>query len=154
MKRSMRGDKPGRMDTRPGPQPERPAAASSWLPWAAGLVILVATAGATWALFEFVILSRIPGALVGKWVVEGGEQDGATFDFYRDGTMRGRINVGGKEGIIHARVRVEGDKMHTTTRNPSTGKDETRTQTIRSLSERELVLADDRGEVLRMTRAD
>lgn len=68
--------------------------------------------------------------------------------------MLGRINVGGKEGIIHATTRIEGDKLQMTTRNPYTDKDETRTQTIRSLTAKELVLVDDRGEVLRLNRAD
>jgi hypothetical protein len=134
-------------------RPTAPAR-SPW-PWVllAALCVLVA-AGTTWALLEFVIWARVPGALVGKWVVEGGEQDGATFDFFRGGTMLGHINLQGREGIIEARVRVQDGTLLSTTQNPNTGRDETRAQKIRSLTARELVLEDDRGHTLRMTRAD
>jgi uncharacterized protein (TIGR03066 family) len=138
-------------------QRQKPAtrlARPRWL--VVGLCVLLAalTAGATWALLEFVVFSRIPHDLVGKWVVERGEQEGATFDFFRNGTFTGRMNVQGNEGIVEGRVHVEGAKLLTTTRNPHTRKDETRTQTIKTLTREALVVEDDRGEVLRMKRAD
>jgi hypothetical protein len=108
----------------------------------------------TWALFEFVVWNRIPGKLVGKWVVEGGPQDGATFDFFRDGTMTGRINLQGREGIVQAGVRVKGDVLYSTTTNPNTGQPETRQQTIEELSRETLILKDARGSRLRLVRAD
>jgi uncharacterized protein (TIGR03066 family) len=114
---------------------------------------LVLAAVGSWALFEFVIWSRIPAALVGTWVVEEGEQEGATFDFSRNGTMTGRINMQGREGIVNARVRVEGDILFSTTKNPSTGQELTRAQRIQELTDQELVLEDERGQVLKMRRA-
>jgi uncharacterized protein (TIGR03066 family) len=115
---------------------------------------LLAAAGGTWAVLEFVIWNTLPPALVGKWVVEQGEQEGATFDFYRNGGMVGRVNVKGREGVIHARVRVEGDTLFSTTRNPYSGQDETRKQTIKTLTAVSLVLEDEQGHVLRMSRAE
>lgn len=144
--------KPARRDgPKAPPQPPRPN------PWprlfALGLCLVV-SAAATWAVFEYVVWNRLPALLVGKWVVEGGDQDGATFDFLRDGRMVGRINVQGKQGVINARVKVEGVTLFATTRNPTTGQDETRTQIIKSLTNRALVLQDDRGNLLSMVRAD
>ena len=122
--------------------------------WAIPVLCLLLAAGGTWAAFEFIVLAPLPRDLVGKWVVEGGEQDGATFDFYRNGTMIGRVNLQDREGRIEARVRVEGDLLLSTTRNPNTRRDETRTQKIVRLTRSELVLEDNRGQVLRMTPAD
>jgi hypothetical protein len=68
--------------------------------------------------------------------------------------MQGRINVSGREGIVDARVKVEGDTLFSTTRNPNSGQEETRTQKIKSLTATQLVLEDDRGYTMRMTRAD
>src|SRR5262249_33695666 len=116
------------------------------------LCLLFAAAG-TWAAFEFVILSKLPRELLGKWVVVGGEQDGADFDFYRNGTMRGRLNVKNREFTIDARVRVEDGILYSTTTNPNTGQAETRKQTIVTLTDRSLVLRDDRGGLLKLERA-
>jgi uncharacterized protein (TIGR03066 family) len=131
-----------------------PTSASLWYRGLLFVVILAATGGGTWAMLEYVVLAKLPAALVGKWVVKGGGQDGATFDFYRNGRMVGRVNVDGREGIIDARVRVESDQLLTTTRNPRTGQDETRQQTIQELTDKNLVLVDDDKQILRMTRAE
>jgi uncharacterized protein (TIGR03066 family) len=135
------------------PPQQAPGQPFGWR-WVVPVACLLLTAGTTWAVLEFAVWSRIPHNLAGKWVVEGGEQDGATFDFFRNGTMVGRINMRGKEGRIDARVRVEGDTLLSMTRNPHTGKDETRRQTITLLTGQELVIRDERGQVLRLTRAD
>jgi uncharacterized protein (TIGR03066 family) len=92
--------------------------------------------------------NKVPAKLLGKWVVKGGEQDDATFDFRSDGSMVGRVNLGGMEGIIKARVRVEGNKLLSVTRNPYTEKDETHTLIIKTLNARDLILQDDRGQVI------
>jgi hypothetical protein len=122
-----------------------------------GRILLVASAlglcTATWAFFEFVVWNRLPPELVGKWVVVEGPQEGATFDFFRNGTMTGRINLGGNEGIINARVRVEGKNIYSTTRHPETGQEDTVVQIIRRLTATELVVEDERGKLLKMERA-
>jgi hypothetical protein len=84
---------------------------------------------------------------------DGGPQQGATFDFYRGGTMVGRVNAGGKEAIVDARVRVEDKIIYSTTKNPHTGEDDTTVLTIRTLSARELVVEDKQGQVMKMERA-
>ncbi len=116
-------------------------------------ILALAVGGATWAVFEFVVWNKLPAELVGKWVVVEGPQEGATFDFYRSGTMVGVINVRGKEGHINARIRVEGTKIYSTTRHPKTGEQMTRVQVIRVLTAKELVLQDEQGQILKMERA-
>src|SRR5262245_22675929 len=91
------------------------------------LGVLLAAVG-TWALFEYVIWNTTRPALVGKWVVVQGPQDGATFDFFRNGTMVGRVNLDGQEGRVEARIRVEEDRIYATTRHPATGEELTRVQ--------------------------
>jgi uncharacterized protein (TIGR03066 family) len=97
--------------------------------------------------------NNLPAKLVGKWVVKGGELDGATFEFRSDGSMIGRVNLGGKEGMIEARVRVAGDRLFTVTRHPNTGKDDTSTLIIKELNARELSLQDERGRLFTLIRA-
>jgi hypothetical protein len=116
------------------------------------LCVIVAGVG-TWALFEFVVWNRLPPELVGKWVVEGGPQDGATFDFFRSGAMEAHVNLQGREGIVKASVAVDGKALLMTTRNPNTGQDETRRSIIRELTARTLVLEDEKGDVYRMVPA-
>jgi uncharacterized protein (TIGR03066 family) len=140
-----------RPQRRPPPAPRGGVSRRGYL--IVGLGVLLAFAG-TWAFFELVVWNTVPPELVGKWVVVDGPQEGATFDFYRGGAMVGRVNAGGKEGIVDARVRVEGKKIYSTTRNPHTGKSDTSVLTIRALTARELVVTDPRGEVLKMERAD
>src|SRR5262245_4687240 len=108
-------------DKKAAPQPGR------WLPrWAVVLLVIALAAGATFALFEFVLfalfefalLSKVPPELVGKWRVVGGQMDGVTFEFQRNGTMTGKHTVDGKEGLIEGKAEVTGTTLRTTTVNP------------------------------------
>jgi uncharacterized protein (TIGR03066 family) len=116
-------------------------------------MVAVLTFLGTWTFFEWVVWARVPSELVGKWVVTEGPQEGATFDFHRNGTMVGRVNAGGREAIINAQVRVEDKKIYSTTKNPQTGQEDTRVLVIRTLTARELVVEDEQGQVLKMERA-
>jgi uncharacterized protein (TIGR03066 family) len=122
-----------------------------------GMLIAVLCAlvafGGTWAFFELVVWNTVPAELVGKWVVTEGQQEGATFDFFRGGTMVGTVNVGGNEATVNARIRVEDKKIFSITMNPNTGRDDTRVLTIRSLSATDLVIEDAESGVLKMVRA-
>jgi uncharacterized protein (TIGR03066 family) len=126
----------------------------SWPRWAVAALCLLLAGGGTWAAMEFVVWSKLPPELVGKWVVQGGPQDGATFDFYRTGGMSARLNNNGSEVRLDARAAVQGKRLLTTTQNPRTRQDETRTCTIRELTPSTLVLETEQGEVFRMVRAE
>ena len=129
------------------------------LRWALlGLALVLATGG-FWALMEFVVWNKVlwgemPGELVGKWVVTEGPDEGGTIDFYRDGTMRAVVNLQGKTGIVNARIRVEDKKIHATVTNQLTGEEGTRVQTIKVLSNERLVLEDERGNSIKLKRAE
>jgi hypothetical protein len=109
--------------------------------------------GGTWAFFEFVVWNTVPTELLGKWVVTEGPQEGATFDFFRGGTMVGKVNAGGNEAVVNARIRVEDRKIFSTTVNPNTGRDDTRVLIVRRLSATDLVIEDAESGVLKMERA-
>jgi hypothetical protein len=81
---------------------------------------------------------KLADKLLAKWVVKGGELDGATFDCHSDGSLVGRVNAKGSEAILKALVRVEGNKRFSVTRDP-TGKDSTSTRIIKTLSAGEII---------------
>jgi len=136
--------------TPPRPVPEK----RSWKrPLFLVLTLLIA-GGATWAFCVFVLWNKMPPELIGKWVVTEGPQVGATFDFYRGGTMVGHVNAAGNEAIVNASVRVEDKKIYSTTKNPQTGHDDTMVLTIRTLTATNLMVEDGQGQLLKMERAE
>lgn len=120
--------------------------------WLVPVVCMLLAAAGTYALFHFVILSRVPHAMLGKWLVVGGEMDGATLEFHRDGSMIGIVNMKGKEGKIKAQVEADGDTLRITSLNPFTKQPETDTQAVRMLTADQFVLEDRKGTVLKMER--
>jgi uncharacterized protein (TIGR03066 family) len=133
--------------------PLQPAAPRHWLPrWAVAVVCVALSAAATFAVCEYLLLSKVPRALLGKWVVAEGELEGATLEFFRDGTMRLRFSKEGKQLDDTVKIRTEDKTLWSTTRNPMTGKVETASQTIVSLTDSQCVLEDEKGTVLRLDR--
>jgi uncharacterized protein (TIGR03066 family) len=127
---------------------------SSMPRWALIVVCVLLAGSATWAACEFVILTKLPSELVGKWVVVGGKQDGATFDFSRRGTMEAHLNNNGREDVLYATVAVEGDLLLVTTPHPQTKIENTKKIKIVELTEKRLILQDERGELWKMDRAN
>lgn len=119
-----------------------------------GLAVLVTSVG-TWLVLEFIVWNRVPAELVGRWeVVEGPpEYRDAVFEFYRSGKMVGHFNDNKMLRVIYAEVRIEGDKIYSTTWRERTGEEKVTVQTIRSLTNRALIVVDDRGKVIKMARA-
>lgn len=118
-----------------------------------GLCLLCA-GGGTWALLEFVVWNNLPSELVGKWdVVEGppAYQEGV-FEFARSGKMVGHLNDNGNLRVMHAEAQVEENKLVITTRHPVTGARHVSVQTIRTMNNRELVVADEQGGIIKMVR--
>ena len=140
-----------------------PDQATPWLPHGLIALTVVALVGAgSYAVFHFFILTRIPHAMAGTWVVmdvrtkEGAKADealkGGKLEFRRDGTMIGTINMDGKEGKIEATVEVEEVIMRITSVNPSNGQKVTDVQTIRTLDRDRFVIEDHKGTMLVMER--
>jgi hypothetical protein len=146
----------------PGRKPSKTSGGRFRLPrWAIlALCVVLAFGGSwavfegTWAVLEFFVWAKLPPELVGKWVVEGGEQDGATFDFSRNGTLEAHLNNRGQEHILKAKVAVEDKKLLITTQNPHTKLDETRACIMRELTQNRLVVEFEKGEVFKMARAN
>ena len=135
------------------PQSQPPAVQAGLKRWHLIVLGLLVATG-TWAFLEFVVWNKLPAELVGKWVVTDGPQEGATFDFYRSGKMVGHVNNAGKLAIVHATVTVQDNKIYSTSRHPQTGQQSTVVQTIRTLTNNELVVEDQNGKRMRMSRAE
>lgn len=139
------------------PQPQRlptPAASTSPMRWLLVCIGVLLTAGATWAFMEFVVWNVLPPELVGKWEVVQGppEYREAEFEFYRNGKMVGHLNENENLRIMNAQVRIDGNKIYITTTRPSTGEEHVSVQTIRTLNDKEFVVADERGAIMKMMR--
>jgi uncharacterized protein (TIGR03066 family) len=122
--------------------------------WAAILLVIALAAGGSFAVFEFLLPSRIPRELVGRWRVDGGQMNGTIFEFQRNGTMIGRKTQGDKEGRIEGTAIVTDKTLRTTTTNPFTGKAETGAQTIITLTAKEFVTEDQKGARVTMRRVE
>jgi len=134
--------------------PMPPAPATSWKRRVLlGLMLIVVAAG-VWGLFEFVIWNRIPAELVGKWEIMEGPDEGGTVDFYPNGSMVAHVNLAGRLGVIEAKIRVDEKKIYVTTRHQQTGEEGTRVQTIKSLEGDRLVLQDEKGNLVKLQRAE
>jgi len=128
--------------------------ARPWFPhWATALLCMAVATTATFVLFDHFILSKVPRVMLGKWVVTEGEMEGATIEFFRNGTMLAKMDVNGKEGIINAKVRADENTVWSTTTNPMSGREQTDAQTIISLTDTQFVLEDKKGTVMKMERA-
>jgi hypothetical protein len=130
--------------------------------WSLVLLCIMLTAGVSYAVFHFFVLSRIPYQLVGTWVVLEVKSKGVAnpdeslkggrLEFRRDGTMIGTVNMDHKEGTIKATVEHEGATLRITSVNPLTGQAVTDVQTIRTLEGDRFVIEDRNGTVLTMER--
>jgi uncharacterized protein (TIGR03066 family) len=120
--------------------------------WAVILLTVAAVAGVSFAAFELLLPGRIPLELVGQWRVVGGDMDGMTLEFQRDGTMIGRVTVNGNDNLMKGMAEVDGNILRTTTTNPFTRKAETGMQTIVTLTETQFVTEDKKGTRITMAR--
>jgi uncharacterized protein (TIGR03066 family) len=118
------------------------------------IVAFFAAAIGTWAAFEFVVWNHVPTALVGKWVVTSGPQEGATFEFFRGGRLIAHVNQAGNLAVVDARIRVQGETIYSKTQHPVTGESTTTVQTIRSLTQTDLTVEDSQGKKLFMRRVE
>jgi uncharacterized protein (TIGR03066 family) len=138
------------------PRAAVPAQQSHRRRWLARLplvvLVIAVVAGASYALFDYVLPARLPAELVGTWRVVEGDMRGATMEFRRNGTMLGKFVQGDKEGIIEGTAEVDGNTLRTTTVNPYTRRPETGAQTIITLTDTEFVTEEARGSRIRMER--
>jgi uncharacterized protein (TIGR03066 family) len=120
--------------------------------WVLVIAIIAIAFVASFAVFEFVLPGKLPSELVGEWRVVGGPMNGMTLQFKRNGTMIGKATVQGKDSEMEGQAEVAGNTLRTTTTNPFTGRPETGTQTIITLTETEFVTEDPKGTRITMQR--
>ena len=124
-------------------------------PWRRRLLILglcAASAVATFLIVDRFFLAGMSRAVVGLWGVDGGPQDGATLELFRDGSFRANINDRGKAVPVQGRYAVEGKRITFYTKNPATEKEDPLTKTIEHVDADELRLRDASGEVMKLVR--
>jgi hypothetical protein len=146
----------------PQPPPEKTGAPSAKMRWLVALTFIALVGAGVYTILHFYILTRVPLAMVGTWVVMevktkgGGKIDeslkGGRLEFRRDGTMIGKVNMDGKEGTIKGTVEVEGQTLRITSVNPITGQPVTDVQAIRTLESDQFVIEDRNGTMLIMER--
>jgi uncharacterized protein (TIGR03066 family) len=115
----------------------------TWL--VTGALFLVAGAVAYFALGWF-LRSTLPDEIVGDWRIEGGEMNGTRVSFASDGTFKTLVTVDGKDVEVRATVQKHGNTLHYTMTLPDTRQRMTRTQTIKSLTGREMIVEEDREQ--------
>jgi hypothetical protein len=140
-----------------------PNHATPWLPrWLIALTLVALAGAGSYAVFHFLILTRVPHAMVGTWVVTevkttGSDKSnqalkGGRIQFHGDGTMIVQANMDGKGYTIKATVEVEGEELRITSVNPNNGQAVTDVQTIRTLEGDRFVIEDRKGTMLMMER--
>jgi uncharacterized protein (TIGR03066 family) len=135
----------------PGPAP---ATGSKGRFWFVLLACLLGSAVISFVAFKYFLPGAfgVPRELVGTWQVKEGALQGATLEFTWYGTATAVLYKNGKKETTNSSARVVGNILFLTTPDPSTGKDDTVTQTILQLTEDELVIRDEDRHVYRMKR--
>jgi hypothetical protein len=165
MKRTKTSDSKGRAQASSG-NGSKPVLnhANARLPrWLVALPLIALAGAGSYAFFHFFILTRVPSALVGTWVVMevkigGGDKSnealkGGRMQFHRDGTMILQTNMDGKGYTIKATVEVEDETLRIITANPNNKEEKAiDVHTIRTLAGNRFVIEDRKGTTLMMER--
>ena len=112
------------------------------------------TALVTFGLFEYVLLSKLPLEILGKWVVVAHEVDpeavGLTMEFHRDGSVTTKF-PGGE--AIPGRAKVEDDKLYLmiVNRNSRSREPITSARTLISLTDTHMELEEE-GASMKLER--
>jgi uncharacterized protein (TIGR03066 family) len=140
--KKLKGKKEGSREKQrnAAPAPAKAAVPSSMYRWLVLLSCLAVAGGATYFVLTTYVIAQIPAEIVGTWQVKGGEMDGTKMTFYRDGSFTSMVTIEGRDIPIEARVTVRDKTLQFSIVNGLSGKRETKTQTIRSLTETEMVV--------------
>ena len=131
------------------------AAPASKRTWLIGFAVIALAGAGTYALLHFFVLTRIPHAMVGTWVVMQVEVGGGdkSNEALKDGRMILQTNMAGKGYTINATAEVEDGTLQITTVNPNKKRESaTDVHTIRTLDRDRFVIEDRKGTVLMMER--
>jgi uncharacterized protein (TIGR03066 family) len=89
--------------------------------------------------------------IVGTWeMVKSSDKNapppGTTVEFTKDGKMKIKLKVEGKEVVLEGTYSIDGDKLLSTMKEPD-GKEQKDTDTITKLNGKEMVLKGSKGEL-------
>jgi uncharacterized protein (TIGR03066 family) len=98
--------------------------------------------------------TKKPASIVGTWRPTKGEiPAGATVEFTKDGKMKLTVTVSGQTVTGEATFKVDGDRITTSRLGPD-GKEKADTAKIKKLTDKELVIEDDKGRALEFKRVN
>jgi hypothetical protein len=109
-----------------------------------GILFLVAAALA-YVTVAWILRPTLPDALIGDRRIEGGQMSGAQHSFSRDGQFTATFVVDGKEAQVDAVVQKHSDTLRYTIVAPN-GRTTTKTQTIKRLTEQEMINEENRQQ--------
>jgi uncharacterized protein (TIGR03066 family) len=90
--------------------------------------------------------TKTAGKIVGTWKPTKGEIPASTtVEFTKNGKMKLNIKAGGRTISLEGTYKVDGDKLTTTGKGPD-GKEKTVTVKIKKLTDKELVIEDEKGK--------
>jgi hypothetical protein len=114
--------------------------------WLLGGPLFLVSAVVAYFLVTALLRPTLPDSIVGDWRIEGGDLKGARFSFTRDGKFKAVLTVNGRPVEVDALVEKRDDTLRYTIVNPATGKKEIKVQTIKSLTEREMIVEENRQQ--------
>jgi uncharacterized protein (TIGR03066 family) len=92
--------------------------------------------------------------IVGVWeVVKGEAPKGATMEFTKDGKLKFTVEVEGKKVTVEGTYEVDGESIKTVGKGPD-GKEHKETAKIKKLTDKELVIEDEKGKTDEFKRAE
>jgi hypothetical protein len=122
--------------------------------WASLVLVLTLGAAGSFYVFDRFLLAKIPTALVGKWGVDGGVQDGATLELNRNGTYRATVNLHGSEGIVTGRLEASAKSLTFISVHSTTGEEKSLRKTVVQIGKEEMTLREPSGEIMKLVRLD
>jgi uncharacterized protein (TIGR03066 family) len=94
--------------------------------------------------------------LVGKWEMTKSSDEnapkGAIVEFTKDGKLTITVDLNGKKLEIGGKYKVEGDQLTVTVTPPDGGKEDSDTDTIKSMTDEKVVLVDKKGKETELTK--
>lgn len=97
-----------------------------------------------------------PAKLLGKWELtkseSGNAPKGAIVEFKKDNKLTITVDLNGKPLELTGTYKVDGDKLTVTIKAPDGGKDDSDTDTIKSLTDDKLILIDKDKKETELTR--
>jgi hypothetical protein len=125
----------------PSPQESRrPSLGKPWR-WLLAALLFLVPAGLTYYIVGWHLRPTLPTRVVGDWRIEGGDLHGARLSFARDGAFKMTLNDNRQFAAV---VEMQGDTLRYTFEDPATKAKQVKVQEIKSLTDQEMVVEENR----------